>query len=661
MEIHLLEDIVIIFGLSIAVLYIFHKIHLPAIVGFFLTGILVGPYGLGLIKAVHEVEILAEIGIVLLLFAIGMEFSFKRLLQIKKSVLMGGSLQVLFTLFAAFFIARQIGQPFGEAVFLGFLVSLSSTAIVLNIIQARAEIDSPHGRTALAVLIFQDVIIIPMMLFTPFLAGMTDNAGESLLILLAKGIAIILLVIVSAKWIVPKVLYQITRTRSRELFLLSVLVICLAVVWLTASAGLSLALGAFLAGLIISESEYSHQALGNILPFRDVFMSFFFVSVGMLLDAGFLFRQPVLIMLIASGVLLLKTVIAGAVTLLLGYPLRTGVLVGLTISQVGEFSFILSKTGIEHGLLAGEIYQIFLSVSVLTMAATPFIIALAPRIADFAGKLPLPERLKSGSYLISATHKGSAFPTLKDHLIIIGFGTNGRNLARAARAANITYTIIEMNADTVRGERKEGEPIFYGDAANEAVLHHANIKEARILVVAISDPAAISRITRTARQLNPALHIIVRTRFLQEMKPLYQLGADEVIPEEFETSVEIFTHVLLKYLVPKDEIERFITEIRSESYRMFRSLSPGQASVSDLKPYLSDVEINSVRVDERSPISGKTLGDVDLRKKFGVTVLVIHRGAEVLSNPHRDTLILGNDLLVVLGTLDGIKQIKGFS
>lgn len=661
MEIHLLEDIVVIFGLSIAVLFIFHKIRLPAIVGYFLTGILVGPYGLGLIKAVHEVEILAEIGTVLLLFAIGMEFSFKRLLQIKKSVLMGGSLQVFFTLFAAFFIARQVGQPFGESMFLGFLVSLSSTAIVLNIIQARGEIDSPHGRTSLAILIFQDVIIIPMMLFTPFLSGMTGNTGESLMILLAKGIAIILLVIVSAKWLVPKVLYQITRTRSRELFLLSVLTICLAVVWLTASAGLSLALGAFLAGLIISESEYSHQALGNILPFRDVFMSFFFVSIGMLLDIGFLVRQPVLIVLIASGVLLLKSVIAGVVTMLLGFPLRTGILVGLTISQVGEFSFILSKTGIEHGLLAGEIYQIFLSVSVLTMAATPFIIALAPRIADIAGKLPLPERLKSGSYLIPNTHNGSTFLNLKDHLVIIGFGTNGRNLARAAKAADITYVIIEMNTETVRNENTKGEPIFYGDAANEPVLHRANIKEARILVVAISDPAATSRITRTARQLNPALHIIVRTRFLQEMKPLYELGADEVIPEEFETSVEIFTLVLMKYLVPKDEIERFITEIRSESYRMFRSLSPRQSSVSELKPYLSGVEINSVRVDERSPLSGKTLGEADLRKKFGVTVLVIHRGAEVLSHPHRDTLVLGNDLLVVLGTLDGIKQIKGFS
>ncbi|MBW2366158.1 MAG: cation:proton antiporter, partial [Deltaproteobacteria bacterium] len=274
MEIPLLNDIVVIFGLAIAVLFICHRLRVQAVVGYLLTGIFVGPYGFGLVKAVHEVEILAEIGIVLLLFTIGIEFSLKKLLQIRKSVLMGGSLQVLLTFLATLFIAMRFGQVFGEAVFIGFLVALSSTAIVLKLIQERAEVDSPHGRTILGILIFQDIIIVPMILLTPLLAGATGNLGESVLILLAKGIGIILLVMVGTKWIVPQVLYQITRTRNQEIFLLSVVVICLGVAWLTSKAGLSLALGAFLAGLIISESEYSHQALGNILPFRDVFTSF---------------------------------------------------------------------------------------------------------------------------------------------------------------------------------------------------------------------------------------------------------------------------------------------------------------------------------------------------------------------------------------------------
>lgn len=653
MEIPLLKDIVIIFGLSIVVLFICHRFRIPTIVGFLLTGILAGPHGLRLVKAVPEVEILAEVGVVLLLFTIGIEFSLKNLLQVKKSVLLGGSLQVLLTILAAFFIVSRLGQTFGEAIFIGFLVALSSTAIVLKLIQERAEVDSPHGRTALAILIFQDVIIVPMILFTPLLAGTTGNLGQSLLILAAKGIGIILLVLVGARWLVPQVLYQIARTRNRELFLLSVVVIGLGVSWLTSKAGLSLALGAFLAGLIISESEYSHQALGNILPFRDVFTSFFFVSIGMLLDVSFLFQEPTLIVLIALVVLALKSVIAGSVTILLGFPLRTGVLVGLALSQVGEFSFILSKTGLEHGLLAGNIYQMFLSVSVLTMAGAPFIIALAPRIADIVPRWPLPKRLKAGLYPALGIRNARK----KDHLIIIGFGVNGRNLARAARAGGIPYVILEMNPEVVRDEKEKGESIYYGDATHEAVLKHADIKDARIVVVAINDPAATRRITEIVRKLNANVHLIVRTRYLQEMKPLYDLGADEVIPEEFETSVEIFTRVLVKYLIPMDEIERFITEVRSDGYEMFRSFSKASASISDLKLQLPDVEIGTLRVSERSPLVGKSLGRIELRKKYSVTLLAIRRDSQMLTNPHGDMQLLANDVLFILGPPDKIAEV----
>jgi len=444
MEIPLLKDIIIIFGLAIFVLFICHRLHVPTVVGFLLTGIFVGPYGLGLIKAIHEVEIFAEIGVVLLLFTIGIEFSLERLLQIRKSVLIGGSLQVFLTFWATLLISKQFGQAFGESVFIGFLVALSSTAIVLKLLQERAEVDSPHGRTTLGILIFQDIIVVPMILITPLLAGATGSLGESLLVLLAKGICIILFVIVSAKWIVPQVLYQIARTRNPELFLLSVVVICFGVAWLTSWAGLSLALGAFLAGLIISESEYSHQALGNILPFRDVFTCFFFISIGMLLDVGFLYQKPVFIGLVALGVIFLKSIIAGSVAILLGFPLRIGILVGFALGQIGEFSFILSKAGVEHGLLAGNIYQMFLSVSILSMAATPFIIGFGPRLADIILRLPLPEWLISGFYPVSAIKIADR----KDHLIIIGFGVNGRNLAQAARVAGITYVIIEMNPET---------------------------------------------------------------------------------------------------------------------------------------------------------------------------------------------------------------------
>ncbi len=657
MEIPLLNDIVIIFGLGVAVLFICHRLGVPAVVGFLVTGILVGPHGFALVQAVHEVEILAEIGIVLLLFTIGIEFSFGRLLQIRKSVLLGGSLQVFLTFLATLFIARQFGQALGEAVFIGFLVALSSTAIVLKLIQERAEVDSPHGRTTLGILIFQDIIIVPMILITPILAGAPGNVSESVLVLLAKGTGIILLVIVSTKWIVPRVLYQIAKTRNQEVFLLSVVLICLGVAWLTSMAGLSLALGAFLAGLIISESEYSHQALGNILPFRDVFTSFFFVSIGMLLDVGFLFRQPGTIALIALGVIVLKSTIACFAAVVLGLPLRTAIVVGFALGQVGEFSFILSRTGVEHGMLAGNIYQTFLAFSILTMAATPFIIALAPRAADMILRLPLPKRLKAGFNPVPETK----IRDIRDHLIIIGFGVNGRNVARAARLSGIPYAIIDVNPETVRNEQAKGEPIHYGDSTQEVVLQHANINEARIVVIAINDPASTRRIVEIIRRLNPKIHLIVRSRYLQEMKPLYELGANEVIPEEFETSVEIFTRVLSKYLVPKDKIEALVAEIRSDGYEMFRSLSKDSPYLSDVHLQLPDVEISILQIAEGSPLVGKSLAEAELRKKYGVSVLAIRRNSRVFSNPSVSMPLYANDVLFVLGPPDRIAKVAGLS
>jgi len=659
MEIPLLNDIVIIFGLSIAVLFICHRLRVPAIVGYLLTGVLAGPHGLGLIGAVHEVEILAEIGVVLLLFTIGIEFSLKSLLQIKRLALIGGPLQVLLTLSVASIITKQIGQTFGESIFIGFLVSLSSTAIVLRLFQERAEIDSPHGRTALGILIFQDIIIVPMILLTPLLAGSKGNLVGSLLILSAKGMGIILFVIISARWIVPYLMYQIARTRSRELFLLSIVALCLAVAWLTSRVGLSLALGAFLAGLIISESEYSGQALGNILPFRDVFTSFFFISIGMLLDVRFVSQRPGLVVVIALCVLALKAIIAGSATALLGFPLRTTVLVGLTLSQIGEFSFILSKTGVEYGLLARNSYQLFLAVSVLTMAATPFIVALAPHVADLALEAPLPRRLKSGFYFVPGLSGTDKKIRRKDHLIIVGFGINGRNVARSARVAGIPYVIIEMNPETVRIEKRKGEPIYYGDAIQEDVLEHARVKGARVLVVVISDPTATRRITEMARRLNPKVYIIARTRFVQEMKYLYELGANEVIPEEFETSVEIFTRVLGKYLIPRDEIEKFTTEVRADGYEMLRSLSREPASFSDLKILLPDFEISTFRVNQESPLVGKTLAQIELRKKLGVTLLAIRRDSQIISDPGGDTEFYANDVLVLLAPPKKIAAITG--
>ncbi|MFW6112757.1 MAG: cation:proton antiporter [Thermodesulfobacteriota bacterium] len=656
MPVPILTDLVIIFGLSLVVLFVCHQFRVPVIVGFIFTGILAGPHLLGLVRAVHEVEVLAEIGVILLLFTIGVEFSFANLLQIRKSVLVAGPLQVGATCLAGLALAWHFGRFGGEAVFAGFLLSLSSTAIVLKILQERAEVDSPQGRTSLGILIFQDIIIVPMMLMVPVLSGAMENVGASLLMMLGKAAVIILLVIISAKWVVPRVLFQVAATRNRELFLISIVLICAAVAWLTAQAGLSLALGAFLAGLIVSETEYSHQALGNILPFRDVFSSFFFISIGMLLDVGFLLENPAIIGLITLGVLLLKTMLAGGASLVLGFPLRTAILVGLALCQVGEFSFILSKVGVSHGLLTGPGYQLFLDVTILTMVATPLIMTKAPRLADFVLRWPWPQHLKHGSYL--ATEFSAEIP--QDHLIIVGFGMSGRNLARAAKAAGIPYVIIEMNPETVRREREQGEPIFFGDATQEEILDHANIVAARIVVVAINDPPAVRRITSLARRLNSKVHIIVRTRYVNELQPLFELGADDVVPEEFETSVEIFTMVLKKYLVPKEEIERLTSEVRANCYMLFRGLYKElEEEFAPMRRQLHDVEICTFRLEAGAPLAGKSLAQMELRKKHGVTVLAVRRNSQVFHNPDPDMTLHPDDLLITMGSPDDLIKAAG--
>lgn len=507
MEIPLFKDIVIIFVLSVVVLYLFQRIKIPTIVGFFITGIVAGPGGLGLVSAINEVQLLAEIGVIFLLFTIGIEFSLDKFSQLKRSVLIGGSLQVILTFLAVFSLAYFIGISVKESIFIGFLISLSSTAIVLKLLQDKDEIDSPHGRTAFGILIFQDIAVIPMILLTPLLVGVSGNVDVPLYILILEIAGIILFAIAGAKWIIPWVLYQIARLQNRELFILVVIAICMSITWLTTIIGLSPALGAFLAGLIISNSEYSHQALGSILPFRDVFLSFFFISIGMLLNVNLFIQDIMIIILLVIGVLFIKSIISGIVTAILGFSFRIIILVGLILSQIGEFSFILAVTGIQYHLLSQSSYQIFLSLAVVTMAITPFIMNSSPYIINYMSRLPVPDKLKTGTYPMRISEKVN----IEDHVIIIGYGVNGRNLAKAAKTADITYVIIEMNPEIVRKEKEEHESIYYGDATHETVLQHANIGSARVMVIAISDPFATRRIVESARRLNEGLYIIVRT------------------------------------------------------------------------------------------------------------------------------------------------------
>lgn len=657
MELFLFKDLLIILGFSIIVLLVGYRLHIPPVVGFILTGVLAGPHGLSLVAETDDVEMLAQLGIVLLLFGIGMEFSLKKLVQIKRLFLLGGSLQVGFTILVSLLVAKALGRPWPEAIFLGCLLSMSSTAIVLGILEQKGESASPHGRLSIAILIFQDMIAIPMLLLIPLLGGKGGQHETDLSILwpILKGLTILAAVFISAQYIVPRLLLLIARTRNKELFLLSVLTLCFGVAWLSSALGLSLTIGAFLAGLIISESEYSHEAISNIFPFQALFISFFFVSVGMLLNLDFVFHQPGIILLLAIAIFLIKIFTGGIATLLLGLPIRSAVLVGIGLSQIGEFSFVLAKVGIPYGLGSEYYYQLFLASSLFTLMISPVLINFSPRIASWASLLPLPERLRTG--LRSSLMEDKQ--TLENHVIIVGFGIGGRNLARSCKLAGIPYTILEMNPDTVKEEKIHGEPIQFGDATHLSVLKHLHLQQAKSLAILVNDPIAARNIVKIAREANPSLYIIVRARYMQEIPLMNRLGADEVIPDDFGTSVEVFSRVLRQYHVPDEEINAFIAEIRADGYDMLRNKNPIATNLSEIKLNLLHVEIGSFRLHPNSPLIGKALSDSQLRNLYGMTVLLIRRDTQILSNPSPQTHLMANDVLVVVGEKVPLKQATG--
>ncbi len=649
----LFTDILIVFAIALIVGLIFNRIKVPPLVAFILTGIIVGPYGFSLIQSEEQVTVLAEIGIILLLFTIGLEFSFKDLWKIRLIALVGGALQVGLSFIFFCGLALLFGWPPGQAILMGFLLSLSSTAIVLKILHERGEIDSPHGSIALGILIFQDLAAIPMIMAIPFLASTTLFniepllSGTDLVWLVFQDIAIMITLIVSAKWIIPRLLYEIAKTKNQEMFLLFVVLICFGVAWLVSFTGASLAIGALLAGLIISGSEYSHQAVSIILPFRDIFTSFFFISIGMLLNIHFVMANIGLVIVLIIIVLCAKALLATAAPLALGYPLRTAALTGLALAQVGEFSFIIAQSGMTAGILPTDTYQMFLAIALVTMAATPFVLDLGHPFTSRICRIPALSRIAQGT---CGVDDGEPHPERKDHLIIIGFGITGRNLARAAKNGHIPYTIVELNPDLVTAARLEGEPVIFGDATSEGVLSHAGVRLARIAVVAINDPIAIRKITAQVRRLNSGITIIVRTRYISEMEALYLIGADEVIAEEFETSVEIFTVVLNKYFIPRDQIDAFISEVRAGGYQMLRKKSEPQAGLPDLIKNIPNITITALTIEEGSLLAGKTLGGFNLRKRHNITILALQRNGETHTGLGGETLLLAGDVAIVYGT-----------
>jgi CPA2 family monovalent cation:H+ antiporter-2 len=488
----------------------------------------------------------------------------------------------------------------------------------------------------------------------PALSGQEEGGAVGVAVAMLKAGGIVAVVLVSARFVVPRLLHQVVHTRSRELFLVTVILMCLGIALLTSRFGLSLALGAFLAGLILSESDYGAQAMADILPLKDVFMGLFFVSIGMLMDTGYLTANLPLVGGTVVGLFVIKAAAAGGSLLAIGTPPRVALHAGLGIAQIGEFSFILAEVGRAGGLITADLFQLFLSAAVVTMALTPLVLAVAPGAAGWIASKGTLGRIDREAV------DEEVRPRVTGHVVIVGFGFNGRNLATVLKASGIPYVVLEMNAATVLEQRTAGEPIYYGDGTNVHLLEKLGIGRARILVVAISDAASTRNVVATARRVNPKLRIIVRTRYLAEVDDLAELGADEVIPEEFETSVEVFSRVLHRFNVPRNIISDHIEAVRKDEYRAFRTHRLPVKSVGDRREMMDHMDSVTYLVKEHAVLAGHTLRELELRARSGATVMAYQRGEEVVQNPGADYVVREGDVLLLVGTPEDLNRATAY-
>ncbi len=650
-----LNEFVALFVVCVAIAYLSFRLRMVPIVGFLLAGVLIGPHALSLISDSTVVEMLAEIGVILLLFTIGIEFSLQKLAELGRAIFVGGSIQVALTIGVIVALLLPFGVSWQSSVFTGFLVALSSTAIVLGLLSERNETESTGGRLSLAFLIFQDLAIVAMVLLVPMLAGAGTTTLEIAFVLGKAGL-LIAAVIVLARRAVPWLLERIAATRRQELFLLTVVTICFGTAAVSSLFGVSLALGAFLAGLVISESRFREQAISEILPLRIVFNAVFFASMGMLLDFRFILEYPHIVLAATGLVVLIKFLTAATGVLALGYPITVAASSGLALAQIGEFSFVLERTGAAVGLTPANLgeagAQTFIAVTVILMLLTPLLVGAGPRIQKLLSKTGLLP-IESGMPEIDE----SALASLEDHVVIVGYGHAGRRLVRVLRDTAIPFLVIEMNPTSMRDLQEAGIPSLMGDAGRRYLLDHARIQHAKLCVVVISDPDGTTRVVQLARFLNPTIQIIARTRFMAQVEHLEEMGADIVVPEELETTVRIFSQVLGAYMVPPDEIDHLVRALRADDYRILRG-SIQEAHLMVLQGLDEDgLHTRAVAVRPGAPVAGKSLEELALRKDFGITVLAVRREGKMSGSPAGNFIIESGDRLVLVGSSDRFAEI----
>ena len=635
----ILFEIVLVFGAALAVIAISHRLRIPAVVGFLLAGVLIGPYGLALVPDTRHVEAFAELAVALMLFVIGLELSTSELRRLGRLFVFGGALQAALTMAIGVSAALLLGAEWPLALFCGFVLTLSSTAIVLKIYTDRREIEAPHGRLALGILLFQDILIVPMLLIVPVLAGGGGFSSLAVLGRLAEGLAVVAGVILAGRYLVPTLLGFLARTGIRELLLLAGLFACLGTALITHHLGLSMALGSFLAGVALADADLRHQMQAQIAPLRDVFSSIFFTSIGMLLSLSVLVANLGWILAATTAILAVKALVVWLVARMLRFPPRPAVIAALGLCQIGEFSFVLLQAGKSEGILPQGLYALLIAASVSTMLLTPLMMTGASRLASWiSGRSPRDPAAPEAD--------GEA---LHNHVVIGGWGLGGRLLSRILGEGGIRYRIVDLDATVVEAARSQGEAILLGDIATHDIQLKAGIDQAKVAVFAISDRAALRQAISLARWLNPGLHIIVRTKQVDAIEELARLGADEIVTQDLETCIEIVRRVFGRLRLPRQLIRTAESYLHEDHYAALLAPRPRTGLSKVLLSAATSGLAESFVLPPGHDASGRSIREVDLRRATGVTILAVLRGDGMIAHPKPDLVLRDGDTLVLVG------------
>jgi CPA2 family monovalent cation:H+ antiporter-2 len=642
-----LIELLVLLAVATAGVAIFERLRLPAIAGFLVMGALVGPGGLGLISQPDRVRALAELGVVFLLFEIGLELPLERLRQLWRLALFGGGLQVVATLACVAAIGTAMGLDLPAALVMGGLVAMSSTALVMRILSERGEIDAPQGQLTVGILLFQDLCVVPFLLGVSILAARSTGDAADVAFGLVRSLVELAAFFLVARFAFPYLLDRAARVRSREIFTMVALLAVVGSAVFAEQIGLTLAVGAFAGGLVLSASPYAHQLFAEVVPLRGLLLGVFFTAVGMLFDPAVALENLAGVAAYFVCVVVLKAgFIAAIVAIALRQGVRLGVLTGLALAQTGEFSFVLAAAASDADLLDAGLRQVFVAGSIATLVATPFLVGVAPRVAQFL------DRRAERAPRRAAEDGVEAF---RNHVILVGFGLAGQNLARVLKARGIAYVALDSNAGSVADSRNRGEPVLYGDATRHSILQRLGIADARLIAVAISDPIGTREVVTLARSLAPEIPIYARTRYVLEVDELERAGATMVVAEEFESTLALTGSTLRHFGVSEESIARFTTELRDEGYEFMR------APETILDPWLTDLldEVATHWVDVPPSFEGsRSLSELGVRANTGANVVAIERAGSMTPSPDPSFEVQRGDRLLALGSPEAIERLR---